>query len=213
MLPTGHLLAFAVTALVVIAIPGPSVMFTVGRALTIGRRGALLTVLGNAAGEYLQVLAVAFGVGAVLDRSIVAFTIIKLVGAAYLMYLGVQAIRHRGALSGIVTAGRTPTRARTRVVADGFLVGIANPKTIVFFLAALPQFVDRSAGHLTIQLLVLGAVFTGIALISDSIWAIAAGTARTWLGRSPRRLAAISGGGGLAMIGIGASLAVTGRKA
>jgi threonine/homoserine/homoserine lactone efflux protein len=96
-------------------------------------------------------------------------------------------------------------------VTDGFVVGLGNPKVIVFFAAVLPQFVDRSAGHVTAQLLVLGALFAGIALISDSVWAVAAGSARAWLGRSPRRLELIGGTGGLAMIGIGTALAVSGR--
>lgn len=213
MVPTDHLLAFAVTSFVLIAMPGPSVLFTISRALTIGRRGALLTVMGNATGAYLQVVAVAFGIGAMVERSIVAFTVIKLVGAGYLVYLGVRAIRHRHSLSDAVTAARlAPRRTWRRVVADGFLVGLSNPKTIVFFVAALPHFIDRGAGQVTAQLLVLGALFPGIALISDSGWAIAAGTARNWFARSPRRLPAIGGAGGLAMIGVGTTLAVTGRK-
>ena len=211
MLPTGHLLAFTVTSFVLIVVPGPSVLFTISRALTIGRRGALLTVLGNAGGAFLQVVAVAVGIGALVQRSIVAFTMIKLVGAAYLIYLGVQAIRHRRSLSEAMATQLAPSRT-ARVVADGFLVGVANPKTIVFFAAALPQFIDRGAGQLTAQLLVLGAVFPVIALLSDSVWAIVAGTVRNWFARSPRRLATIGGTGGLAMIGIGATLAVSGRK-
>src|SRR4028118_974110 len=95
MLATGHLLAFTIAATVLIAIPGPCVLFTVSRALTIGRRGALLTVLGNGAGLYVQVLAVALGIGAVVARSAEAFTAVKVVGAAYLIWLGVQALRHR----------------------------------------------------------------------------------------------------------------------
>jgi len=209
-LPTIHLLAFIVTSCVVIAIPGPSVMFTVSRELTIGRRGALLTVVGNAAGAYVQIVAVAFGIGAVVERSILAYTLVKLVGAGYLIYLGAQAIRHRRALNEAMVGRLAPARSR-RIIADGFLVGVANPKTIVFFVAALPQFVDRGAGHLAVQLLILGSVFPLIALISDSAWAVAAGTARTWLVRSPRRMAAVGGAGGLAMIGIGATFAVSGR--
>jgi threonine/homoserine/homoserine lactone efflux protein len=209
---TRHLLTFALASLVLIAVPGPSVLFTISRALTIGRRGALLTVVGNAVGQYLQVVAVAFGVGALVERSIVAFTAIKLIGAAYLIYLGVQAIRHRQSLSQAMTARLVPMRTRRRVLADGFLVGISNPKSIVFFVAVLPQFVDRGSGQLAGQLLALGAVFTGIALISDSTWAIVAGTARDWFARSPRRMATVGGVGGLAMIGIGATIAVTGRK-
>jgi threonine/homoserine/homoserine lactone efflux protein len=209
-LPTSHLLAFVVTSCVVIAIPGPSVMFTVSRALTIGRRGALLTVVGNAAGAYVQIVAVAFGIGAVVERSILAYTVVKLIGAGYLIYLGAQAIRHRHALNEAMAARLVPARSR-RIIADGFLVGVANPKTIVFFVAALPQFVDRGAGHITVQLLILGAVFPLIALISDSAWAVAAGSARSWFGRSPRRMAAVGGAGGLAMIGIGATFAASGR--
>ncbi len=210
MLPTSHLLAFIVTSCVVIAIPGPSVMFTVSRALTIGRRGALLTVVGNAAGAYVQIVAVAFGIGALVERSILAYTLVKLIGAGYLVYLGVQAIRHRRALNEAMVGRLVRARSR-RIVADGFLVGVANPKTIVFFVAALPQFVDRGAGHLAVQLLILGSVFPLIALVSDSAWAVAAGTARTWFARSPRRMAAVGGAGGLAMIGIGATFAVSGR--
>jgi threonine/homoserine/homoserine lactone efflux protein len=95
---------------------------------------------------------------------------------------------------------------------DGLLVGVTNPKAIVFFAAVLPQFADRAAGHVPVQLLTLGAIFIGIALISDSMWALAAASARTWFTRSPRRLELIGGASGLAMIGIGASLALTGGK-
>jgi threonine/homoserine/homoserine lactone efflux protein len=178
------MLTFAVTSFVLIAVPGPSVMFTISRALIIGRRGALLTVAGNAAGAYLQVVAVAFGIGALVERSLVAYTAIKLIGAGYLIYLGIQAIRHRRSLSEAMGAQLAPTRSRRRVMPDGFLVGITNPKTVVFFVAAMPQFVGRGAGQITVQLLILGAVFPGIALISDSIWATVAGTARSWFARS-----------------------------
>lgn len=212
MLPTSHLLAFAVTSMVLIAVPGPSVMFTISRALTIGRRGALLTVAGNAAGVYLQVVAVAFGVGALVERSIIVYTVIKLIGAAYLIFLGIQAIRRRHSLWEALARRLAPTRTRCRIIADGFLVGSTNPKTIVFFVAAMPQFVDRGAGHLTGQLLMLGAVFPAIALISDSAWTVVAGSGRAWLARTPRRMATIGGVGGLTMIGIGATLAISGRK-
>lgn len=211
MVPTEHLLAFTLTTLVLVVIPGPSVLFAVGRALSVGRRAALLTVVGNATGVYVQVVAVALGLGAVVASSITVFTVVKLVGAAYLIYLGVQAIRHRHASTEVVAADREPTRPR-KVLREGFVVGITNPKMIVFLAAALPQFVDRSAGHVPGQMLLLGALVPLIALTSDSAWALAAGTAREWFARSPRRLEVMGGAGGLAMIGIGASLAVTGRK-
>jgi threonine/homoserine/homoserine lactone efflux protein len=142
---------------------------------------------------------------------VAVFTIIKLAGAAYLVYLGINALRHRRSLSAALDA---PVAAKTRgrMLRDGFVVGVFNPKSIVFFAAVLPQFADRSAGHVPVQLLLLGAVFMAIALVSDSMWAIVAGIARSWFARSPRQLALIGGAGGLVMIGIGASLALTGRK-
>ena len=211
MLPTAHLLAFTLTAFALIVVPGPSVLFTVSRALALGRLAGVATVAGNTAGVYVQVMAVAFGIGALVERSVTVFTIIKLGGAAYLIFLGVQAIRHRRKLAEAL-GSRMESKSVARVMADGFAVGIGNPKAIVFFAAVLPQFVDRQAGHIPQQLLLLGAVFAGIALLSDSAWALAAGSARAWFGRSPRRLELIGGTGGLVMIGIGATLALSGRK-
>jgi threonine/homoserine/homoserine lactone efflux protein len=204
MLPTEHLLAFIVVAAVLIAVPGPSVLFVVTRSLTLGRRAGIATVAGNTAG-------VSVGVGAIVQESIAIFTAIKFAGALYLAYLGVQAFRKRHSLA---AALNTPVAARDlrRILVDAFVVGIANPKVVVFFVAVLPQFVDRSAGSVPLQLLTLGAVFCAIALVFDSTWALAAGAARAWLVRSPRRLAAIGGTGGLVMVGLGAGLAVTGRK-
>jgi threonine/homoserine/homoserine lactone efflux protein len=211
MLPTGHLLAFALLSYALIVIPGPNVLFVISRALQLGRAAGLAAVLGGQIGVYAQVMAVAFGVGALVERSVAIFTVIKLAGAAYLIYLGVQAVRHRRSLSAALEA---PVIAKStgRMLRDGFIVGVSNPKAMVFFAAVLPQFADRSAGHVPVQLLLLGAVFMAIALVSDSMWAIIAGTARSWFARSPRRLEMVGGTGGLVMIGIGASLALTGRK-
>jgi threonine/homoserine/homoserine lactone efflux protein len=208
--PASHLLAFTLTAFVLIAAPGPSVLFTVSRALALGRVAGVATVAGNTAGFCLQVLAVAFGIGALAERSVLVFNLIKLVGAGYLIVLGVQAIRHRKRL-GEALGARLERKSTARIVADGFVVGVGNPKVIVFLAAVLPQFADRAAGHLTTQLLVLGLLFAGIATVCDSGWALAAGSARAWLGRSPRRLELIGGTGGLVMIGLGATLAVSGR--
>jgi threonine/homoserine/homoserine lactone efflux protein len=206
-----EVLAFAGLTVLLILVPGPSVLFTIGRALTVGRREALLTVVGNAMGCYLQVIAVAVGVGVIVERSVVVFTVIKLVGAAYLVYLGVQAIRHRRRITDALAAG-VPTMAAGRAVRDGLVVGFLNPKTIVFFVVALPQFTDPAAGNAPLQMLLLGTLFPLFALVLDSVWALAAATARGWLANSPRRLELIGGSGGLAMIGLGASLAVTGRR-
>jgi threonine/homoserine/homoserine lactone efflux protein len=210
MVPTTHLLAFTITALVLIAIPGPSVLFTVSRAISLGRVAGVATVAGNTVGAFTQVVAVAFGLGPLVERSVALFTVLKLAGACYLVYLGVQAIRHRRSLAEALGA-EVERKTAVRLVVDGFTVGVTNPKVIVFFAAILPQFVDRQAGDVPIQIIMLGAIFAGIALISDSAWALAAGTARAWLASSPRRLALIGGVGGLAMIGIGTRLAFAGR--
>jgi threonine/homoserine/homoserine lactone efflux protein len=210
-LPTAHLLAFALLSFALIVVPGPNVLFVISRSLQLGRAAGVCTALGGQAGVYVQVAAVAFGVGVLVERSVAIFTVIKLAGAAYLIYLGVQAVRHRRSLTdalGATVARKTPLR----ILGDGFLVGVTNPKAIVFFIAVLPQFVDRSAGHVPLQMLLLGSVFVSIAVVSDGTWALAAGTARAWLARSPRRLELVGGTGGLVMIGIGASLAVAGRK-
>jgi threonine/homoserine/homoserine lactone efflux protein len=211
MLPTGHLLAFALLSFALIVVPGPNVLFVISRSLMLGRAAGVGTAVGGQIGVYVQVTAVAFGIGALVERSVAVFTVIKLAGAAYLIYLGVQAVRHRGSLRAALD---TPVQPKSlgRILWDGTVVGASNPKAIVFFAAVLPQFVNRPAGHVPVQMLLLGAVFITIAVLSDSTWAVAAGTARAWIARSPRRLALVGGTGGLVMIGIGASLALTGRK-
>ncbi len=211
MLPTEHLLAFVVLAGVLIAVPGPSVLFVVTRSLTLGRRAGLATVAGNTAGVYVQVVFVAVGVGAIVQESIAVFTAIKLAGALYLVYLGVQAFRRRRCLAAVLNVPVEQRLAR-RILADAFVVGVANPKVVVFFVAVLPLFVDTSVGSVAPQILTLGVVFCVIALVFDSTWALAAAAARNWLVRSPRRLEAIGGTGGLVMIGLGAGLAVSGRS-
>ncbi len=209
-MPTGaHLVAFAITAAVLIAIPGPSVLFTVGRALTVGRRAALLNVVGNTAGAYTQAMAVAVGLGAVVATSTAVYTALKLAGAVYLVFLGVQAIRHRRVQ--VEAAPVAPNRRDSRTyVRQGFIVGVTNPKVLVLFVAAMPQFVDPDRTVWT-QVAVFGLVFALLALISDTIWALAASTARTWFARSPRRIARVNAGGGGLMIGLGIHVAVSGR--
>ena len=212
MISAGQFAAFTALTFLMIVVPGPSVLFTISRALTVGRRDALLTVVGNAGGVYLQVVAVAFGLGVVIERSVAAFTVIKLVGAGYLMYLGIQAIRHRRRLVEAFGEGGSAVPGRTlRVLRDGFVVGFANPKSIVFLAAVLPQFVNHGAGGVSGQILLLGTVLPAIAAFTDTAWALAAGAARTWLSRIPRGLELVGGTSGLVMVGLGATLAVTGR--
>jgi threonine/homoserine/homoserine lactone efflux protein len=209
MVSPDRLLAFAAMSFLLIVVPGPSVLFVIGRALSHGRRAAFASVLGNMIGAYVLVVAVAFGVGAVVERSAVAFTVLKLAGAAYLVYLGVNAWRQRGSFHDV---DGPVARGGLRTVWEGFGVGVANPKTIVFFAAVLPQFVDPAQGHVAGQMLLLGLVFNAIALASDSAWGLGASAARQWFGRSPRRLATIGRIGGLSMIGLGVSVALTGRR-
>ncbi|MEU8969377.1 LysE family translocator [Streptomyces monashensis] len=212
MVSTDRLAAFAALSLLLIVVPGPSVLFVVGRALAHGRRAALTTVAGNTLGAYVLVVAVALGIGPVVERSVLVLTALKLAGAAYLVYLGVRAWRGRGSLrTASAQPDGGPGHGFLRTLGEGFVVGVANPKTTVFFAAVLPQFVDPGQGHATGQMLLLGLVFNAIALASDSVWGLVASGARQWFARSPRRLSAIGGIGGLTMIGLGVTVAVTGR--
>ncbi|MEU0331872.1 LysE family translocator [Streptomyces sp. NPDC006193] len=206
-----RLAAFAALSLLLILVPGPSVLFVIGRALAHGRRAALTTVVGNTLGAYVLVAAVAFGIGPVVERSVLLFTALKLAGAAYLVHLGVRAWRGRGALRTAIAEPGRPAHGGLRTFWQGFAVGVANPKTMVFFAAVLPQFVDRGQGRVPVQMLLLGLVFNAIAVVCDSAWGLAASAARDWFARSPRRLAAVGGAGGLTMIGVGVTVAVTGR--
>ncbi|GAA1946991.1 LysE family translocator [Nocardioides panacihumi] len=199
--------AFLVASILFIQVPGPSLLFTLGRALTVGRRDALLSVVGNALGLTLQVVGVSVGLGALVAASAEAFTVLKLAGAAYVVYLGVQAIRHRSAAR-LALEARTTARRTTawESVRTGLVVGATNPKTIVFFAAFLPQFVNDHAPAGP-QLLELGLVFGALACASDSCWALAAGKARDWFARKPKRLDHLGATGGVMMIGLGATLA------
>ncbi|MBX9393875.1 LysE family translocator [Streptomyces sp. TRM72054] len=212
MVSTDRLVAFAAMSFLLIVVPGPSVLFVIGRALAQGRRAALTTVVGNTLGAYVLVVAVAFGIGAVVERSAVVFLALKLAGAAYLIHLGVRAIRQRHALRAAFGGVAEVAHGRLRTLGEGFAVGVTNPKTIVFFAAVLPQFVDRAQGHVVAQMLLLGLVFNLIAVACDSVWGLAAAGARDWFARSPGRLAAVGGVGGLTMIGLGVTVAATGRK-
>jgi threonine/homoserine/homoserine lactone efflux protein len=206
-----QLLGFGVAALVLIAIPGPSVVFVIGRALAYGRGVALASVAGNSLGLLTIVVLVAFGLGVVVQESIVVFQVLKLVGAAYLVYLGVEAVRRRkdllGQSSDLGGAGMTWRRA----IRQGYVVGVSNPKAYMILAAVLPQFVDHGAGHVQVQLLLLGLLAFGIGMVSDSTWALVASQLRSWFVRKPRRGEAMGAVGGLSMIGLGVGLAVTGE--
>ncbi len=211
MISTGQLLGFALASLVLIVIPGPGVLFIVGRALAHGRRTALVTACGHAAGNYVVAACVAIGLGALLQRSEQAFVIVKVAGALYLIWLGVHAIRHRKSLVDAFAVA-LPPREGWRALRDGVVVGITNPKAYILFGAILPQFVNRGAGNVPAQMLLLALVSVSIGTVSDCSWGCAASAVRTWFARSPRRFELVGGAGGLAMIGVGVTVALTGRN-
>jgi threonine/homoserine/homoserine lactone efflux protein len=206
-----QLAEFALASFILIVIPGPSVLFVVGRALAHGRRTALASVVGNAFGVYVVAACVAFGLGSLVQRSEIVFTVVKVAGAIYLIWLGVHAIRHRQSLSAALTGGDSEPGA-WHAARQGFVVGVANPKVFILFGAILPQFIDRSAGHVSLQMLELSVASFVIAVLCDSIWAVVASTVRSWFANSPKRLAMVGGIGGLAMIGVGVTVLGTGRK-
>jgi threonine/homoserine/homoserine lactone efflux protein len=204
-------LAFGLVALVVIAIPGPSVVFTVARALTYGRTVALTNVVGNTLGLLAALFLVVLGLGEVVATSDLVYEVVKVAGAAYLVYLGVQALRHRHGIS-VSAEGKTASPLQPwTALRQGFMVGFTNPKGYVMFVALLPQFLDRSGGHVSLQMLLLGLIAVSIGLCCDSLWALLASQLRRWFNASPQRGRALGTVGGMSMIGLGVAVAVGGR--
>ncbi|HKX68991.1 MAG TPA: LysE family translocator [Intrasporangium sp.] len=197
-------IAFLVASILFIQVPGPSLLFTIGRALTVGRREALLSVVGNGLGVTTQAFLVALGLGAVVAASATAYTAIKLAGAGYVIWLGIQAIRDRARAREALEAQVAAERGHALRI--GYVVGVTNPKTILFFVAFLPQFTNAAAGPVGVQMAVLGAVFGAMAICSDSMWAVVAGRAREWLARKPRRLDRLGVAGGSMMVGLGVTM-------
>lgn len=209
-MPSAHdLVAFCVASIVLIEIPGPSLLFALGRALTVGRKEALLSVLGNAVGLVGQVAAVSIGLGVVVASSATAFTALKIVGGVYVAYLGIQAIRRRGDTELTLDVPAAEPMSGVRALRTGVLVGVTNPKTVVFFVGFLPQFVDRSHAAAP-QLLLLGGIFAALAVASDGCWVLAASRAKEWFARKPQRLDRLGVAGGVMMIGLGGVLLTAG---
>lgn len=211
MVSGGQIAAFALASLVLIVIPGPGVLFVIGRALAHGRGTALASAAGHAAGNAVVAVGAALGVGTIVERSAAVFTAIKLAGAVYLIWLGIQAFRRRGGLAAVLASTAGP-RGTVRAAREGLIVGVTNPKAVILFAAVLPEFVDRAAGHIPVQMLVLSAIAIVIGVTSDSCWALVSSTVRSWFAQSPRRLGLVGGAGGLAIIGLGLTLVLTGRK-
>ena len=195
-----NILGFTLLAIVIIVVPGPGVLFAVGRALVLGTKPALLSVLGNALGVGVQIVVVALGLGVLIQSSPTAFFAIQVAGAIMIGYLGIRAIMQR--TESLEDASSRP-HSRSTILKESVVVGLTNAKTLVFFLAALPSFVAVEDGDPILQMLFLGALFSAIGIASDSVYAIAAGKARDWLATSARRLAVFRGLGGLALTLLG----------
>jgi threonine/homoserine/homoserine lactone efflux protein len=194
---------YLVAAIIIILAPGPSVLFIIARAIAWGRATAVATAAGNVTGAFTLSLAVAFGLGPILQRSDLAFLAVQLLGGLYLIYLGIDAIRHSEIhAEDMINQGEIRPSAM-RSARDGFWVGALNPKGLVFFAAILPQFVDRDGGSVTAQLVLMGATFAILAFFSDGGWGLIAGTVRNWMANSPTRLVLMRRVGGTVMILLG----------
>ena len=199
-------LLFLSAAVVLLAIPGPAVFYIVGRSIDQGRSAGLVSALGIGVGTLFHVAAAVLGLSALLMSSVSAFSTVKYLGAAYLVYLGVQKLRREESFE--------PSRAATRdtlsrIFRQGVVVNVLNPKTVLFFFAFLPQFVDRSRGSAAQQILFLGTLFAVMGVASDSLWALFAGTIAEHLKRSARWRAVqrYVSGGMLISLGVAAALA------
>ena len=195
---------FGLAALALLLIPGPSVLYVVFQSAEQGRRVGLASVAGIHLGTLVHVAAASAGLSALIVASSLAFSVVKYAGAAYLVYLGVRKLLERDRETRVDRVGEPLRRAFVR----GAVVNILNPKTALFFLAFLPQFVEPDRGGVWSQALVLGFIFVGLGLITDSLYALAAGTIGDLL---RRRRNAVRYGSGIVFIALGATAALAKR--
>jgi threonine/homoserine/homoserine lactone efflux protein len=203
------LLLFVTGAAILLVIPGPAVTYVVSRSIGHGRAAGLVSVMGIVVGTLFHVVAAALGLSAVLASSALAFQFVKYLGAAYLIYLGIKTLRRDD--TQLLEAANGDGRL-VRIFGQGVLVNLLNPKTALFFLAFLPQFVDPTHGHVTLQILQLGVLFALMGWCSDSVWAVVAGTVAERIRGSVRLRRAqrnISGG---ALIALGLASAFSGAR-
>ncbi len=198
-----RLIEYIIAAMIIILAPGPSVLFTIARAIAWGRKVAVFTVAGNVTGAFVLSSLVAFGLGPILSRSDLAYSAVQWGGGSYLVYLGIVAIKARRIAAADMKNQGTIIPTFWSSARDGFWVGALNPKGLVFYAAVLPQFVDIDRGNVTGQLLFLGALFSILAFISDGSWGLLAGTARAWLASDEKRLELLRVIGGCVMIILG----------
>ena len=206
--PIGDVIAFAIASFLIIIIPGPSVLFTIGRGISFGRKAALVNVAGNSVGMLTGSLAVAIGIGSFVQSSDIAYAVVGVLGGGYLIYLGYDAVKTRKDVAQALVTKADP-KPMGQLFRQGFVVGFLNPKSLVFFAAILPQFVDRSQGQIIQQMIFLAMIFFVIAVLSDGTWGIVAGTARPWLAGTPTRIEKISGAGGFVIIALGISVIIS----
>ncbi len=204
-----NLWLFTGAALVLLLIPGPAVLYIVGRSLEQGRRAGIVSDLGIHTATLVHVTAAALGLSAILASSALAVGVIKYAGAAYLIWLGLRKLFGRD--NGGQALSLKPAGYR-RLYRDGFVVNLLNPKTALSFLAFLPQFVDPARGHVASQVAVLGLIFTGVGLVTDGCYAIAAGTAGGWLRNSRAWRAFERYVSGVLFVGLGLSAAFGGHR-
>jgi threonine/homoserine/homoserine lactone efflux protein len=190
-------------------IPGPSVVLETSRAITAGRSSAMWIVLGNAVGGLVLLGLVLAGLGAIVAASAQLFLVVKILGALYLLWLGVRSLlaARSGATDEFATVGGSGVASRRQLVRQGFLVGVGNPKSIVSLMAILPQFVDHALGDATLQMLLVGLAGGLVQVVIETVWVHAAAGLRSWFLRRPRRIKAVKAAGGLAMIGLAGKLA------
>lgn len=180
------ILAFIGTSLLLLIIPGPAVLYIIAKSTEQGRKAGMASVAGIEAGTLVHVFASAVGISALLLASATAFSILKYAGAFYLIWMGLKKICTRQPVN--IVAADSSRQSAGRIFLQGAIVNILNPKTALFFFAFLPQFVNPANGAVTAQLIVLGMIFVLLATITDSIYALAAGSLSKWLKRQPRYL-------------------------
>lgn len=200
------LLLFISAALLLLVIPGPAVFYIVGRSIGHGRSAGLISALGIAVGSLVHTAAAAVGLSALLMSSAIAFAAVKYLGAAYLIYLGIQKFRREEPFE---LDGNAPTVKLNRIFAQGIVVNVLNPKAALFFFAFLPQFVDPNRGQVAIQILFLGVLFALLGLMTDTFWALTSGTVANLFRRNPKamRTQRFVSGGMLISLGVATALA------
>lgn len=208
MITGANLAEFIYASVAIMLAPGPSVMFTIARAVAWGRGTAILTVLGNSMGMLILSLVIAVGLGPLLQRSELLLIFVQVLGGLYLIYLGIDALKHRRLHAADMVAINELKPAKPQVVKQGFMVGVLNPKALVFFSAIFPQFVDASVGSITIQMIWFGVIFAALAFLLDGMWAVVVGGSRDWFANSQSRLVALRTMGGVVMLLLGALVIV-----